>query len=73
MKLARSSLEGTLSALNTAVLQLQDELFLDKIMPADLDDLFVQIDGAQLSASQTIVEDVEIAKQEMEENGINSY
>lgn len=73
MKLARSSLEGTLSALNMAVLQLQDELFLDKIMPADLDDLFAQIDGAQLSADQTIAEDVEIAKQEMEENGINSY
>jgi len=73
MKLARSSLEGTLSALNMAVLQLQDELFLDKIMPVDLDDLFAQIDSAQLSADQTIVEDVEIAKQEMEENGINSY
>lgn len=73
MKLAGSSLEGTLSALNTAVLQLQDELFLDKIMPADLDDLFAQIDGAQLSANQMAVEDVEVAKQEMEEHGINSY
>ncbi len=73
MKLARSSLEGTLSALNMAVLQLQDELFLDKIMPADLDDLFAEIDSAQLSANQTIAEDVDIAKQEMEEHGIDSY
>lgn len=73
MKLTESSLEGTLSALNTAVVQLQDDLFLDKIMPADLDDLFAQIDGAQLSANQMAVEDVEIAKQEMEKNGINSY
>lgn len=73
MKLARSSLEGTLSALNTATMQLQDELFLDKIMPADLDDLFAQIDEAQLSANETVAEDVEIAKQEMEEDGIDSY
>jgi len=73
MKLTGSSLEGTLSALNTAVLQLQDELFLGKIMPADLDDLFDEIDGAQLSANQMVVEDVEIAKQEMEEDGIDSY
>ena len=76
MTLVRTSLEEILAGLNKAMVDLRDTVFLESIVPisADLDDLFSEIDRAQLESERLagMVEEKEAeveALKELEEIG----